>query len=107
MTIQLTDAVCKRIIELMDKDNSIYALRLAIKGGGCSGFSYEFSFAKHRGADDEVFEQNRARLVVDRISLPLLLGSTIDFKDSLLEQSFVVNNPNATSSCGCGVSFSI
>lgn len=107
MSIKLTDAAINRIAELMHKDKTIYALRLSIMGGGCSGFSYNFELVSTKTDKDEIFEFNQARLLIDRVSLPLLLDSIIDFKDTLLEQNFVVNNPNATSSCGCGVSFSI
>ncbi len=107
MSIQLTTSAINRIIELMKQDSNIYALRLSVVGGGCSGFSYNFEFDTKSRDQDELFEVQGARLLVDRVSLPLLLGSTLDFKDDLLEQSFIINNPNATSSCGCGVSFSI
>lgn len=107
MSIQLTQSAINRIIVLMKQDSNVYALRLSVVGGGCSGFSYNFAFETKVSDQDEVFEVEGARVLVDRVSLPLLLGATLDFKDDLLQQSFVINNPNATSSCGCGVSFSI
>lgn len=107
MSIKLTNSAINRIAELMHNDKNIYALRLSVVGGGCSGFSYNFELTTKLTDKDELFEYENAKLVIDRVSLPLLLNSTIDFKDNLLEQCFVVNNPNATSACGCGVSFSI
>jgi len=82
------------------------ALRIAVEGGGCSGFQYEISLADP-GADDLVIEGNGERVVVDSVSLPFLAGATIDFSDELIGARFVIDNPNATASCGCGTSFSI
>jgi iron-sulfur cluster insertion protein len=81
-------------------------LRLSISGGGCSGYSYAFSLDAETTADDHVFEAHGAKLIVDDVSLGLLTGSEIDYVDDLLAASFRINNPNATSTCGCGTSFS-
>lgn len=81
-------------------------LRLAVNPGGCSGFEYSFSFVTIVGLDDTVFEQGGAKLVVDQASLGLLSGSTLNYIDNLMGTMFVVENPNATSGCGCGNSFS-
>ncbi len=82
-------------------------LRVAVEGGGCSGFQYEIKVAQAPSADDLVVERDGARLFVDPVSLPFLLGSELDWVDELIGASFKVKNPNAASSCGCGVSFSV
>ncbi len=82
-------------------------LRLSVSGGGCSGFQYAFTFDDARGEDDVVFECHGVKLVVDTTSLDLLVGAEVDFVEELVGASFQVRNPNATSSCGCGSSFSI
>lgn len=83
------------------------ALRVAVEGGGCSGFQYEISLAAAPAADDLVLEQDGQRVLIDPVSLPFLADAEIDFTDELIGARFVINNPNATSSCGCGTSFSI
>jgi len=82
-------------------------LRVAILGGGCSGFKYVFDLADAAEADDLVLERDGVKVVIDPVSLPFLDGAEIDYVDSLIGSSFQVHNPNATSSCGCGSSFSI
>jgi iron-sulfur cluster assembly accessory protein len=82
------------------------ALRVAVEGGGCSGFQYDIKLDEP-AEDDLVLEGDGQRVVVDSVSLPFLAGATIDFSDELIGARFVVDNPNATSSCGCGTSFSI
>ena len=82
------------------------ALRVAVEGGGCSGFQYEITLDAP-GADDVVLEGAGERVVVDAVSLPFLENATIDFADELIGARFVIENPNATSSCGCGTSFSM
>jgi iron-sulfur cluster assembly accessory protein len=82
-------------------------LRVAVNGGGCSGFSYEIGLADGPGADDLVITRDGARLFVDPVSLDLIAGSEIDWVEALIGSQFKVNNPNAKSSCGCGVSFSL
>lgn len=82
-------------------------LRLAVSGGGCSGFSYGFSLDEHATGDDKVFEFHGAKLVVDETSLDLLAGSEIDYVDDLMAASFRITNPNAKSTCGCGSSFAL
>jgi iron-sulfur cluster assembly accessory protein len=105
--ITLTDAAAKRIREILAGEEGKTALRLAVQGGGCSGFQYDFQIVEGPEEGDEIIERDGARLVIDPESLPFLLGATVDFEDTLAGSRFVVNNPNATSSCGCGVSFSI
>ena len=81
-------------------------LRVAVEGGGCSGFQYEIKLDE-AAADDLVLEKDGARVLIDPVSLPFLADAEIDFADELIGARFVVKNPNATSSCGCGTSFSI
>ncbi len=82
-------------------------LRLSVSGGGCSGFQYGFEFDREVKDDDLVFERDGATVVVDEVSLELLMGAEIDFVEDLMGAYFQINNPNASSSCGCGASFSI
>jgi iron-sulfur cluster insertion protein len=106
--VNLTPAAARRISELAAAEgNPSLMLRLAVSGGGCSGFQYGFSFDDTRSEDDVLFERDGVRLVVDQTSLELLGGAEVDFVEDLVGASFQVRNPNATSSCGCGSSFSI
>ncbi len=82
------------------------ALRVAVEGGGCSGFQYEIDLDEP-GDDDLVLEGAGEKVVIDSVSLPFLAGATIDFSEELIGARFVIDNPNATSSCGCGTSFSM
>jgi len=91
-------------IEKIIKDGQLKKFfRISIKGGGCSGFKYEFSFDNKIDDDDVVFD----KAVIDKSSLNIINGSIIDFKKEMIGESFVINNPKASSSCGCGLSFSI
>ena len=105
--VQLTQTAAARVIALAaEEGNPALMLRLAVSGGGCSGFSYGFSLDQAVTADDKVYEFFGAKLVIDDVSLDLLKGSEIDYVDDLRAASFRINNPNATSTCGCGTSFS-
>lgn len=106
-TVRLTDRAAKRISEIAAQEGAPAVLRLSVEGGGCSGFQYKFDLPAETGADDTVIAEGAARLVVDQISLPYLLGAEVDFVDDLIGSAFKVNNPNAASSCGCGTSFSL
>ena len=106
-SVGLTPSAAARVKVLAASEgNPNLMLRLAVSGGGCSGFSYGFSLDSEVTADDRVFENHGAKLVIDDVSLDLLKGAEIDFVDDLLAASFRINNPNATSTCGCGTSFS-
>ncbi len=96
-----------RIAEIMAEAGSQAALRVAVLAGGCSGFQYKFDLDEQTAPDDLVIEQGPARVVVDPASLDLLAGAELDFKDELMGSYFAVTNPNATSACGCGTSFSM
>ena len=103
----LTAAAARRLHELAATEGRPLLLRVAVEGGGCSGFQYRFELVEAAGPDDVRVERDGAAALVDDVSLPFLAGSEIDFVDELVGAQFRVNNPNAASSCGCGVSFSI
>jgi iron-sulfur cluster insertion protein len=106
--IVLTDNAARRIAMLKAQENAGNAfLRIAVSGGGCSGFQYGLSFDDQRNEDDYVFEQDGVGIIVDEISLDLLNGAEVDFVEDLMGASFQIRNPNAASSCGCGNSFSV
>tara|TARA_R110000868_G_scaffold273621_10_gene532790 strand:+ start:744 stop:1133 length:390 start_codon:yes stop_codon:yes gene_type:complete len=108
-TVRLTKSAAKRIRELSEAEDDIKSLmlRIAVDGGGCSGFSYQFSMENDVQPDDVAFEYRGAVLLVDKVSLEVLSGSEVDFVEDLQASSFRVNNPKAVSTCGCGTSFSI
>jgi iron-sulfur cluster assembly accessory protein len=105
--VALTAAAAARIRSVIAAEPAGAGLRVAVEGGGCSGFQYEINVAQSPNADDVIVERDGARLFVDPVSLPFLLGAEVDWVDELIGASFKVKNPNATSSCGCGVSFSV
>ena len=105
--ISLTERAARRINEIMAGEPSGSMLRISVNGGGCSGFQYAFDVERNPQADDIVVERDGATVLVDQVSLPFLEGSTIDFVDDLIGQSFKIDNPRATASCGCGTSFSV
>ena len=105
--ITLSETAARRIKALSHSEGRPVMLRVAVAGGGCSGFQYEFDLVHEIQGDDITIERDGARALVDEMSLVLLKGSEIDFVDELAGAQFRVNNPNAKSSCGCGVSFSI
>jgi len=105
--LTLSPAAAKRIQAIGAQEGRAVMLRVAVEGGGCSGFQYEIAVAQGANPDDLVIERDGALLFIDPISLPYLLGSEVDWVDELIGASFKVKNPNAASSCGCGVSFSV
>ncbi|MBY7649434.1 MAG: iron-sulfur cluster insertion protein ErpA [Candidatus Liberibacter europaeus] len=105
--IKITDAAAKQIKSILTSENDKQALRISVEGGGCSGFSYKFDLASNICEDDIVFEEQGAKIFVDKISLEYLKNSEVDFVDNLLNKSFQIRNPNVSSKCGCGTSFSI
>ncbi|MDB6177606.1 iron-sulfur cluster insertion protein ErpA [Paracoccus sp. Z330] len=102
---KVTERAFQRLAEIND-DANIRPLRVAVAGGGCSGFQYEIRL-DDAAEDDLILEQDGQKVVVDPVSLPYLAGAVIDFTDELIGARFVIDNPNASSSCGCGTSFSI
>src|SRR5438445_7789636 len=106
--IVITDGAVRRIAALKVQEAAEGAfLRIAVSGGGCSGFQYGLSFDDQRNPDDFVFARDDVAVIVDDVSLDLLNGAEIDFVEDLMGASFQIRNPNAASSCGCGNSFSI
>lgn len=106
--IQLTADAAHKVQELIIKQGRESALlRVYIQGGGCSGFQYGFTFEDSAHDDDAVFEKEGVRLLVDPLSFQYLMGAEVDYKEDLQGARFVINNPNAATTCGCGSSFSI
>ncbi len=95
------------IVEQQELDKDKIRLRVGVKGGGCSGFSYVLDLTENQKETDEVFEQHGIKIVCDPKSLLYLNGTTVDFKDEIMGRGFVFSNPNANSSCGCGSSFAV
>ena len=99
--LEFTDRA-KNQIEKITKSEEKKYFRIAVQGGGCSGYKYNFSFDNSLEKDDILFD----RTIIDKASLEIISGSTVDFKKEMIGESFTINNPKATSSCGCGLSFS-
>ena len=108
MAIELTERAAQEIKTIIGDQTlpETTCLRVGVKGGGCSGFSYLLDLTEQQRDSDEVFDQNEIKIVCDPKSYLYLNGITIDFKDEIMGRGFVFNNPNATSTCGCGSSFS-
>jgi iron-sulfur cluster assembly accessory protein len=105
--VVITDRAAKRIGEILASEPGGSMLRISVNGGGCSGFQYGFDIETARHDDDLLVERDGATVLVDETSLQFLKGSVVDFVDDLIGQSFRIENPQATSSCGCGTSFSL
>jgi iron-sulfur cluster insertion protein len=107
--ITITDQAAQRVAHLIaiENSNEQLRLRLAVSGGGCSGFQYHFTLDDAKTADDQVFEKNGVGFIIDSMSLGLLSDAIIDYTEDLTSSQFVIKNPNATASCGCGNSFSV
>jgi iron-sulfur cluster insertion protein len=103
---RVTDRAFARIAEIAAMTGQQKALRVAVEGGGCSGFQYDIKL-DDQTSDDLVLEQAGQKVLVDQVSLPFLSNAVIDFTEELIGARFVIENPNASSSCGCGTSFSI
>ena len=106
-SVTLSETAARRLNVLSSTEGRPVMLRVAVSGGGCSGFQYEFDLVDSAEPQDVTVERDGAAAVVDLVSLVLLKGSEIDFVDELAGAQFRIHNPNAKSSCGCGVSFSI
>jgi len=106
--LEFSDSAVKKLKSLQQEEgNSNLKLRVSVYGGGCSGFQYTFSLDEEVKATDRTVEKDGAVLIIDQMSYNYLAGSTVDYTEGLEGAMFVVNNPNATSTCGCGASFSI
>ena len=108
MTVELTSAAAARVATLAENEgNPNLMLRVQVLGGGCSGFQYDIGFASDQNEDDEVFETDGVKMLIDETSLPFLEGAKVDFVQELIGSTFRIDNPNASSACGCGSSFSL
>jgi iron-sulfur cluster assembly accessory protein len=105
--VALSERAAAQVKKVLSKEAPGSFLRLAVNGGGCSGFQYAFDVVSTRDPDDLVVERDGATVLIDPVSVNYLLGSKIDFVDDLMGQSFRVDNPQATASCGCGTSFAL
>lgn len=108
MPIEFSEAAAKRVKTLItEEENEALKLRVFVTGGGCSGFQYGFSFEESVNPGDMEIEKEGVTLVVDPMSLQYLVGGVVDFEEGLQGSRFFVNNPNATTTCGCGASFAV
>lgn len=105
--VTLSASAAARVKKVLSKEAPGSTLRVAVDGGGCSGFQYSFKIVDGAEPDDLTVERDGAKVLIDAVSLEYLRGSEIDFVDDLIGQSFKVHNPNATASCGCGTSFAV
>lgn len=105
--VTVSASAAKRIAQILQAEAAPAMLRVAVTGGGCSGFQYNFTIDDTKMDDDLVIARDGATVLVDPMSLDFLKGAEIDFVDDLIGAAFKINNPNATSSCGCGTSFSV
>ena len=100
--LEFTDKAKTQINKITESEAKKY-FRISVQGGGCSGFKYNFSFDDKLEKDDIIFDKT----IIDKTSLDIIAGSTVDFKKEMISESFVINNPKASASCGCGLSFSV
>jgi iron-sulfur cluster assembly accessory protein len=105
--LSVTEAAAVKIKQLMAEDEDVSVLRVAIQGGGCSGFQYGLGFDRGAVEGDHEFEQHGVTVVVDPYSAPYLSGARVDYVDSIEQSGFAIDNPNAVASCGCGHSFQV
>ena len=101
--IEFTEEAIKQISKILSEQREKSYFRILVQGGGCSGFKYNFSFDEKIEVDDIIFNKT----VIDKSSLEIINGSVVDYKKEMIGNSFVIENPKATSSCGCGLSFSV
>ena len=101
--IEFTEEANKQILKIVSEQGENSYFRITVKGGGCSGFKYNFGFDENSSSDDVMFDNT----IIDKASLEIISGSVVDFKKEMIGESFVITNPKATASCGCGLSFSI
>ena len=104
--LSISANAARRLNAILNGENGA-ALRISVKGGGCSGFQYAFDIDRTRAEDDFVATRDGATVIVDPVSLEMMKGAELDFVDNLMGQSFQVKNPHAVASCGCGVSFAV
>ena len=104
---EVTDRAAARVAKILSGEPEGSMLRVAVNGGGCSGFQYAYDITTDRSDDDLAIEKNGITVLIDSVSMDFLKGAKIDFVDDLIGQSFRIDNPNATAACGCGTSFSL
>lgn len=108
MNITITDTAVEKIREVIaEENNPSLMLRMFVQGGGCSGFQYGFTLDEVQAEDDFIIEKNGIKILVDSMSYQYIDGASLDYKDELYGSQFVISNPNASSTCGCGSSFSV
>ena len=105
--VTLSASAAARVKRVLSGEAPGSALRVAVDGGGCSGFQYSFTIVRETAADELLLERDGATVLIDPVSIDYMTGSEIDFVDDLIGQSFKIHNPNATASCGCGTSFAL
>jgi iron-sulfur cluster insertion protein len=106
--INISDRAVEKIVDILaEENNPKLKLRTFVQGGGCSGFQYGFTLDEEQNEDDFVIEQSGMTLLIDAMSMQYMIGATIDYKEELMGSSFVIQNPNAQTTCGCGSSFSV
>ena len=105
--VELSERAAKRILAILADEPAGSVFRVGVDGGGCSGFQYSFAIEPAPSANDLIVERDGAKIAIDETSLNYLSGARIDFVDDLMGQSFRIDNPNASASCGCGTSFSV
>jgi len=105
--VSLTPAAAAKIKQLIESETDVSVLRVAIEGGGCSGFQYGLGFDRGAVEGDHEYESEGVRVVVDPFSAPYLRGASVDYLETIQESGFKIDNPNAVSSCGCGSSFQV
>ena len=104
--LEITENAQNHIFNVLDKDESSF-FRITVLGGGCAGFQYKFDFDNSKNKDDIIIQTSKVNILIDEISLNYIKGSKIDYVTELIGSSFKISNPQASSSCGCGTSFSI
>lgn len=105
--INITKTCYEKVADMLaEENNPNLKLRVFVQGGGCSGFQYGFTFDDQQAEDDFILEERDIKILVDSMSLQYLVGATVDYKEDIIGSQFVINNPGATSTCGCGSSFS-
>ena len=106
--VEITESAKNKVVDLLlEENNPNLMLRVFVQGGGCSGMSYGFTFEEVRNEDDFDFAYEEVKVVVDSMSMQYLQGASIDYKEDIMGSSFVINNPQAQTTCGCGSSFSV
>jgi iron-sulfur cluster insertion protein len=106
--VEITARAIEKITDLLTEENNPkLKLRTFVQGGGCSGFSYGFTFDEVQNEDDFVIQREGMTLLIDSMSMQYMMGATIDYKEELMGSSFTIKNPNAQTTCGCGSSFSV